>query len=151
MVHGEIKVWRYDGKVEQPSRDARGEWTEVAVSPQQFSRHVRHTPVRAFAMNEAFIALDRDGHWQSGRSGDYVVLDDGFLRVETAGSFGPQHRQIAEERMNLRDEVGMARSVLSEVLRKTLVERGVVLADDDTWDDIADDLADAAMATVATL
>lgn len=152
MIHGVVKVWRFrDGQVERANKEDEGAWVEATVTPTQFSRHVRHTPVRAFAMNEAFIVLDRDGNWQSGRKGDYIVLDDGYLRIETEGSFAPQHHQIAEDRLDLSSNLTAVRSVLSEVLRKVAVEHGVTLDENDSWDALSDDLADAAMTTVATL
>lgn len=152
LVHGEVKVWRFDGQVERPSRDAQGEWQEVAVTPAQFSRYVRHTPLRVMPMNEDFIVLDRDGHWQTGRKGDYVVLDDGYLRIEPAKAFVDQHRQIPDERVDMALDNGLSatRQHLAWVFSDVLEAEELPL-DPEGYERLGLALADAAMATIATL
>lgn len=151
LVHGEIKVWRYDGQVEKPGPGAQGNWQQVAASPENFSRFVRYTPLRAMAMNEDFIVLDRDGHWQTGRKGDYVVLDDGYLRVERASAFVDQHRQLPGSRTSATDDVEAVRRHLAWVLTDVLEGREFPLDGPEDYERLAMDLADAAMVTVASL
>lgn len=134
MIYGEVKVWREDA------------WVEVAVAPEQFTRYVRHTPVRAMVMNEDFTCVGQDGRLQQGAAGDVLILDDGFLHIAKGESFGSQNRQVAEGRIDPSAELDQVRETLAAVMLDILVS-------DRSSDDegLAYDLADGAMALMAVL
>lgn len=133
-----IQVWVWS--------DPRSEWVEAEIADTAH-RFVRTQPVVAHKMVRDFYVIGRDGNKQIGRSGDFLVMEDGFARVEDAATFNLVHFRVVPPSGAEQDEV---RSLFTSVIEDVLQQRELPLSDSD-YEKLAAEAADAILATIATM
>jgi hypothetical protein len=130
-----------------PASSATGAWVPAtfAIAPDRF---VRTEVVVAYKMDRDFYVIDRDGHQQTGRKGDYLVVEDGFERVVEGRNFEPSHYRVPD--IGDLGDAAVARRAFAAAVESVLQQRELPLSDP-AYEELALQAADAIVAILATM
>ncbi len=142
------RLWIWTQTIPEGTPGETGGWTEAVLADPALNTYIRTKPVIASKIVEDFYVIDRDGSQQSGRGGDYLVVEGGFERIERKQDFESTHLAVAGLGIEQQATRLMIAGVIEQVLEGEATTPAPGPGDIAQW---ALEAADAVVAAIAAM